>query len=73
MHILETETFLIYHKWFTLNQINEMSYLDFTIYGERIFSLYEEEEKQKAEEKQQNYDAIASNFEALGDLLIGSE
>ena len=73
MHILETETFLIYHRWFTLDQLNEMSYLDFTIYGERLFALYEEEEKQKAEEKQQNYEALASNFEALGELLVGSE
>ena len=73
MHILETETFLIYHRWFTLDQINEMSYLDFTIYAERIFATYEEDEKQKAEEKQQQYDAMISNFEALGELLVGAE
>ena len=73
MHILETECFLIFHRWFTLDQINNMSYLDFTIYGERISTMYEEDEKRKAEEKQQNYEAMASNFEALGELLVGSE
>lgn len=73
MHILETESFLIYHKWFTLDQINSMSYLDFTIYGERIFAMYEEEVKQKQEEKQQNYDAMMQNFEALGELIVGAE
>jgi hypothetical protein len=71
MHILETETFLIYHRWFTLDQLNEMSYLDFTIYGERLFTLYEEEEKQKAEEKQQNIDAMNANFEALANVFTG--
>ena len=71
MKILETETFLIYHRWFTLDQINSMSYLDFTIYSERILAMWEEEEKRKQEEKQQNYDSMMANFEALGNLLVG--
>lgn len=48
--ILETETYLLYYHWLTLDQINAMSYLDFSIYSERIFALYEEEQKQKEEE-----------------------
>lgn len=47
--ILESETYLLYYRWLTLDQINNMSYLDFSIYSERIFSLYEEEQKQKEE------------------------
>lgn len=49
-NILETETYLIYHHWLTIDQINNLSYLDFSIYSERIFGLYEEEQKQKEEE-----------------------
>ena len=42
-----------------------MSWLDFTIYVERVYKLYEEDEKRKAEEKKQKYEAINANFEAL--------
>lgn len=48
-----------------------MSYLDFTIYAEKIMKLWEEEEKRKQEEKQQNYDAMNANFEALGNIFSG--
>ena len=52
-NILESETYLLYHHWLTLDQINSMSYLDFSIYTERIFSLYEEEQKQKEKEMEE--------------------
>lgn len=42
-----------------------MSWLDFGIYVERIYKLYEEDEKRKAEEKRQKYEAMNANFEAL--------
>ena len=42
-----------------------MSWLDFTIYTERIFKMYEEEEKRKAEEKKQEQEAMNANFESL--------
>lgn len=57
-NILETETYLIYYHWFSIDQINNMSYLDFTIYSERIFSLYEAEQKQKEEELQNQEEQI---------------
>lgn len=71
MHLLDAETFLIYNKWFTLDQINSMSWLDFTIYAEKVMKLWEEEEKRKAEEKQQNIDAMNANFEALANVFTG--
>ena len=48
-HILESEVWLIYKRWFTIDQINNLSYLDFTIYSERISKMYEEEQKEKEE------------------------
>ena len=42
-----------------------MSWLDFTIYTERIFKLYEEDEKRRAEEKKQEQEAMNANFENL--------
>lgn len=48
-----------------------MSWLDFTIYAEKVIKLWEEDEKRKQEEKQQNYDAMAANFEALGNIFSG--
>lgn len=63
--IIETESYLIFHRWFTLEEINKMSYLDFSIYVERVFKLYEEDEKRKAEEKKAKYEAMNSNFENL--------
>lgn len=47
--ILEAETYLLYFRWLTLDQINKMSYLDFQIYSDKIFQLKEAEEKAKAE------------------------
>ena len=52
-NILESETYLLYHHWLTIDQINSMSYLDFSIYTERIFSLYEEEQKQREKEMEE--------------------
>ena len=43
-----------------------MSYLDFSIYAERIFKLYEEDEKRKAEEKKAMWEGLNQNFENLG-------
>ena len=60
-----TECYLIFHRWFTLDQINRMSWLDFTLYTERIYKLYEEDEKRKAEEKKAEYEAMNTNFESL--------
>ena len=37
-----------------------MSYLDFTIYSERIFSIYEAEQKQKEEELKNQENQIQS-------------
>jgi hypothetical protein len=42
-----------------------MSWLDFTMYTERIYKLYEEDEKRKAEEKQAQNEAMNANFESL--------
>jgi len=57
----------LYKRWFTIEQINNLSYLDFTLYTERISSLYEEEIKAKEEAAQNddyssfNYDSYSSN------------
>lgn len=48
-----------------------MSYLDFTIYVQRIFDLYEEDEKRKAEEKKAKYEAMNANFENLANSFGG--
>lgn len=48
-----------------MDEINKMSWLDFTIYTERIFKLYEEDEKRRAEEKKQEQEAMNANFESL--------
>ena len=42
-----------------------MSWLDFTLYTERIYKLYEEDEKRKAEQKKAEYEAMNANFESL--------
>ena len=42
-----------------------MSWLDFSIYVEKIMALYEEDEKRKAEEKKAKYEAMNANFENL--------
>lgn len=65
-NILETEAYLIYYHWFSIDQINNMSYLDFTIYSERIFALYEAEQKQK-EEELQNQEAQIQTIEIITD------
>jgi len=44
-----------------------MSYLDFTIYSERIFSLYEAEQKQK-EEEIKNQEAQIESMEFTLDI-----
>ena len=59
-NILESESYLIYYHWLSLNEINNMSYLDFTIYSERIFALYEAEQKQKEEEMKNQENQINS-------------
>ena len=41
-----------------------MSYLDFTIYSERIFALYEAEQKQK-EEEMKNQEAQMQSIEIV--------
>ena len=41
-----------------------MSYLDFTIYSERIFSLYEAEQKAK-EEEMKNQEAQMQSIEII--------
>jgi len=63
--VIETECYLVFHKWFTIDQINKMSWLDFTLYTERIYKLYEEDEKRKAEQKKAEYEAMNANFESL--------
>ena len=65
-HILETEIWLVYNRWFTIDQINELSYLDFTIYSERISSMYEQEMKEKEEAmKQAENDMQMINFDSF--------
>lgn len=59
-NILESESYLIYYHWFSLSEINNMSYLDFTIYSERIFGLYEAEQKQREEEMKNQESQIQS-------------
>lgn len=63
-NILETESYLIYYHWFSLSEINNMSYLDYTIYSERIFKLYEEEQKQREEELKEQ-EAQMQNIEII--------
>ena len=48
-----------------MSEINKMSWLDFSIYVEKIMALYEEDEKRKAEEKKAKYEAMNTNFENL--------
>ena len=62
---MDTESVLIFNRWFTLSEINKMSWLDFSIYVEKIMALYEEDEKRKAEEKKAKYEAMNANFENL--------
>ena len=65
-HILETEIWLIYKHWFTIEQINELSYLDFTIYSERIASMFEQEMKEREEAmRQAENDMSALNFDSI--------
>ena len=66
MNIVDTESYLIYHHWFSEEEINNMSYLDFTILVERIFKLYEEDEKRKAEETKQKYKMFG---DGIGNLM----
>lgn len=47
-----------------------MSWLDFTLYTERIYKLYEEDEKRKAEEKKAEYEAMNTNFESLANSFL---
>lgn len=42
-----------------------MSYLDFSLYSEKIYKLYEDDEKRKLEEKKNKYDAMNANFQGL--------
>ena len=46
-----------------------MSWLDFTIYTERVFKLYEEDEKRKAEIKKAENEAMNANFASLANVL----
>lgn len=46
-----------------------MSWLDFTIYTEKIYKLYEEDEKRKAEEKKAKYEAMNANFASLANMF----
>lgn len=46
-----------------------MSWLDFTIYVERVYKLREEDEKRKAEEKKQQYEAMNANFASLAGMF----
>ena len=46
-----------------------MSWLDFTIYVEKVMALYEEDEKRKAEEKKAKYEAMNTNFENLANAV----
>lgn len=46
-----------------------MSWLDFTIYVDKIMHLYEEDEKRKAEEKKAKYEAMNANFENLANAV----
>lgn len=48
-----------------------MSYLDFTIYSERLLKFYEEDEKRKQEERKENFEIMNANFEALGEIMGG--
>jgi len=60
---------LIFHHWLTIDEINKMSWLDFTIYVEKVMALYEEDEKRKAEEKKAKYEAMNTNFENLANAV----
>lgn len=46
-----------------------MSWLDFTIYVERVYKLREEDEKRKAEEKKAKYEAMNNNFASLANAF----
>ena len=54
----------MYKRWFTIEQINNLSYLDFTLYTERISSLYEEELKAKEEAMNDSGDIPSFNYDA---------
>ena len=69
INIIDTESYLVFHHWFTIEEINKMSWLDFTIYVERVYKLYEEDEKRKAEEKKQQYEAMNANFASLAGMF----
>lgn len=60
---------MIFHHWLTIDEINKMSWLDFTIYVEKVMALYEEDEKRKAEEKKAKYEAMNTNFENLANAV----
>lgn len=49
-----------------------MSYLDFSIYTQRVYSLYEQDEERKAKEKQAKAEAMNANFENLANAMIPS-
>lgn len=67
--ILDTEAIMLYHHWLTIDEINQMSYLDFTLYVEKIMNIYEEDEKRKAEEKKQQYESMNTGFENIANML----
>jgi hypothetical protein len=56
----------------TFEEINNLSWLDFTIYVERMSKLYEEDEKQKLEEKKAKIEMMNSNFEALANIMAAT-
>lgn len=47
-----------------------MSYLDFSIYVQRVYNLYEEDEKRKAEREKAKAEAMNANFENLAHAMI---
>lgn len=55
-----------------MDEINKMSYLDFSIYSERIFKMYEEDEKRKAEEKKAMWEGLNTNFENLSESFTSN-
>ena len=55
----------------TIEEISRLSWLDFTIYAERICKMYEEDEKRKAEEEKAKAESMNYNFEALANSFSG--
>ena len=60
---------MVYHHWMTIDEINKMSYLDFTLYVEKIMSIYEDDEKRKAEEKKAQYESMNNGLDSIANMI----